>query len=183
MDTIGMPSLIFTGDFLEGTDVEKGYRTLRDIKDIFKDQTAVSAMDMSQVIYSTACTYPVESGTPGGLFFGITRIVPGKVGQEYFMTKGHFHAKEDTAEFYWGIEGEGVLLLMDRGRNVRAEKMFPGSLHYIPGKVAHRVANVGDTPLVFGACWPSDAGHNYGEIAEKGFSRRLLDVDGKPGLI
>lgn len=183
MDTVRMPSLIFTRDLLEGAEVEKGYRTLEDIRNIFEDQAAAGKMDQSQVIYSTACTFPVPEGTNGGLFFGLTRIVPGKVGREYFMTKGHFHANEDTAEFYWGIEGEGVLLMMDRERNVRAERMFPGSLHYIPGKTAHRVANVGDSPLVFGACWPSDAGHNYGEIAEKGFARRLVEVDGKPGLI
>ena len=39
------------------------------------------------------------------------------------------------------------------------------------------------TLFSFAACWPSDAGHNYGEIAEKGFSARLVDVDGTPHLI
>jgi hypothetical protein len=36
------------------------------------------------------------------------------------MTKGHFHAIENRAEYYWGIEGEGILLLMDKKRNTRA---------------------------------------------------------------
>ena len=79
-------------------------------------------------------------------------------------------------------EGEGMLILMDRERNTWAERMMPGSLHYIPGGVAHRVANTGNSVLSFAACWPSDAGHNYEEIANKGFSARLVEVDGTPKL-
>ena len=110
-------------------------------------------------------------------------MYPGKVGDEYMMTKGHYHASIDRAEFYWGLEGEGMLILMDEQRNVWAERVFPGSLHYIPGGVAHRMANVGSSLFSFAACWPSDAGHNYAEIAEKGFSARLIEVNGIPHLI
>lgn len=104
------------------------------------------------------------------------------MGDEYFMTKGHFHQQEDRSEYYWGLEGEGMLILMDRERNTWAERMMPGSLHYIPGGVAHRVANTGNSVLSFAACWPSDAGHNYEEIANKGFSARLVEVNGTPKL-
>ena len=120
---------------------------------------------------------------PGDLSFGTTILYPGKIGNEYFMTKGHFHSNSDRAEFYWGVEGEGFLILMDERRNVWAERMFPGSLHYIPGKVAHRVANTGYQKLVFSACWPSDAGHDYATIADAGFARRLVDVNGVPTLV
>jgi len=99
------------------------------------------------------------------------------------MTKGHFHQKMDRAEFYWGIEGQGMLLLMDQDRNTWAEKMVPGSLHYIDGYIAHRTVNTGHMPLSFGACWPSDAAHYYQELIDKGFSARLLEIDGKPKLI
>ena len=99
------------------------------------------------------------------------------------MTKGHYHASIDRAEFYWGLAGEGMLILMDEQRNVWAERVFPGSLHYISGGVAHRMANVGSSLFSFAACWPSDAGHNYAEIAEKGFSARLIEVNGIPHLI
>lgn len=126
---------------------------------------------------------PEQEGTPGGLYFGITYLHPGKVGNEYFMTKGHFHANIDRAEFYWGLEGEGLLILMDQLRRVWVERVFPGSLHYIPGGMAHRMANTGNTLFSFAACWPSDAGHNYREIADHGFAARLLEVDGKPQLI
>lgn len=114
---------------------------------------------------------------------GITYLMPGKVGNEYFMTKGHFHSNIDRAEFYWGVEGEGMLIFMNEKREVWAERMYPGSLHYIPGGVAHRVANVGNDMLIFAASWPSDAGHNYETIAKYGFARRLKEIDGKPKLI
>jgi glucose-6-phosphate isomerase len=128
------------------------------------------------------CHFPVSEGTPGNLFFGTTLIIPGKVGYEYFMTKGHFHEKSDRAEYYWGIKGEGVLLMMDRKGNTWGEKMSPGTVHHITSDIAHRVANTGNNPLVFGACWPSDAGHDYGSIADKGFTARLIEVNGDPVL-
>ena len=181
---ITVPSLLFVHDLLSGDGVTKSKRYLSDLKDLFQDVKSYETMDPEILLYEVYSYTPVQDdGTTGALNFGITHIYPGKVGQEYFMTKGHFHAQDDRAEYYWGIEGEGVLILMDRKRNTWGEKMFPGSLHYIPGGVAHRVANTGNKVLSFGACWPSDAGHDYEEIAQKGFSARLMEVDGIPQLI
>jgi len=99
------------------------------------------------------------------------------------MTRGHFHAFRDTAEYYWCVRGEGVLILMDGESSVWSEIMSPGSLHYIPGKVAHRVANTGNEELVFNACWPSEAGHDYDSIRNRGFLGRLLERGGNPELV
>lgn len=173
----------FDSEELRGKRVTESVRVLGDLQGVFGDGKAFSSMDLSQEIYRVASFLPVSEGTPGGLYIGITYLAPGKVGDEYFMTKGHFHKNPDSAEYYWGVKGKGMLILMDEGRNVWAERMCPGSLHYIPAGVAHRVANVGDTCLVFAASWPSDAGHDYETIAEKGFARRLLDVDGSPELV
>jgi glucose-6-phosphate isomerase len=57
--------------------------------------------------------------------------------------------------------------------------MLPGTLLYIDGRHAHRVVNTGAEPLVFWACWPSDAGYDYGTIARDGFGLRVLDHSGK----
>ena len=173
----------FLQNELSGEGVEYSTRSLGDLKGIFSDEEAFEAMDKEQLAYKVAALQPVPQGTPGGLYMGVTYLSPGKVGSEYFMTKGHFHLNRDTAEYYWGVKGEGMLILMDEQRNVWAEKMCPGSLHYIPGKVAHRVANTGSETLVFAASWPSDAGHDYGTIATEGFAKRLMDVDGEPTLI
>lgn len=180
---IYQPGLIFTNKELIGANVEKLTRKLSDLRGIFEDWHAFDAMDLNQVAYHVSSTFPVAEGTPGGLFMGITYLMPGKVGDEYFMTKGHFHATLDRGEFYWGVEGEGMLLMMNEAREVWAERMFPGSLHYIPGGIAHRVANVGNSLLTFAASWPSDAGHNYKEIAENGFACRLKEVNGIPTLV
>ncbi len=168
---------------IKGKNVITAKKYLKDLPNIFGDEEAFSKIDDDTLIYEVQAILPVDEGIEGGLFYGKTIIHPGKVGDEYYMTKGHFHQKIDRAEFYWGIEGEGMLLLMDQKRNTWAEKIHPGSLHYIDGFIAHRTVNIGGTPLSFGACWPADAGHHYQEIMDNGFSARLIEVDGKPKLI
>ena len=180
---IFLPKLIFTGKELIGENVERITRRMGDLRDVFEDKAAFEVMDPNLIAYHVSSIFPVKEGTPGGLFMGITYLMPGKVGDEYFMTKGHFHSNIDRAEFYWGVEGEGMLILMNEARDVWAERMYPGSLHYIPGGIAHRVANVGNSILTFAASWPSDAGHNYCIIAREGVARRLKEVNGKPELI
>ncbi len=178
-----MPELIFSGKSLVGEGVEHLSRNLESIKSIFEAGDSITEEQGRQVAYTVSSYLPVTEGTEGGLYFGITHLYPGLVGDEYFMTKGHFHKKVDTAEFYWGIEGEGVLILMGRDGHVWGEKIFPGSLHYIPGGVAHRMANTGDCVLSFGACWGSDAGHDYASIEKSGFGARLKKVNGEPQLV
>ena len=168
---------------MTGNPITNQIRKLKDLTGIFQDQNTYDLMNPEQLIYTVQAWLPVAERTPGGLFFGASTIMPGKVGNEYFMTKGHFHAQSDRAEFYWGIQGNGMLILMDRDRNTWAEEVYPGSLHYIGGDIAHRLANTGDQNLIVGACWPSDAGHDYKEIAMNGFSALLLEVDGKPVLV
>jgi len=167
---------------MKGEPVINQVRLLKDVAGIFQNQEALTEMNTEAKAYTVQAWLPVEDGTPGGLFFGASTIYPGKVGNEYFMTKGHFHSQSDRAEFYWGVQGKGMLILMDRDRNTWAEEVYPGSLHYIGGEIAHRLANTGNENLIVGACWPSDAGHDYDEIAVNGFSARLLEVDGKPNL-
>jgi glucose-6-phosphate isomerase len=168
---------------LLGDPIVRTTRTLRDLGGVFADEAARAAMSQEIVAYRVDCYFPVPQDTVGGLFFGATFLEAGRVGEEYFITKGHFHAKIDTAEYYWCIRGQGILLLMDEQRRCQAQRMKPGSLHYIPGRTAHRVANVGDQTLCFGACWPADAGHDYESIATYGFSARVLRIDGMPAVV
>jgi len=179
------PDVVFNlGDYrIEGKAVMERTRKLKDLRGVFQDKTAFGSEDPERVVYSVQSCRPVSEGKEGGLFFGTSAIMPGKIGDEYLMTKGHFHQKSDRAEFYWGVQGTGILILMDRKRNTWAEEVYPGSLHYIAGEIAHRLANTGAAKLIVGACWPSDAGHNYDEIAIHGFSARLVERNGKPELV
>ena len=168
---------------LAGAPVRNSVKRMAQMRDLFRDQGAAAAINPDRIIYRVEYWLPVEEGTPGGLLWGTTILEPGKVGDEYFITHGHFHSTRDRAEFYSAVRGEGALILMDASGETRFEAMTPGSVHYIPGGTAHRVANTGGTELSFVACCPSDAGHDYESIRENGFSARLREVDGRPALI
>ena len=168
---------------MRGSAVRQAAKTLSEMAGIFHDTRALCSMDENTVVYRVQWTEPVPLGTEGGLFWGSTIIAPGRVGDEYFMTHGHFHLKRDRGEFYGAIGGKGMLVLMDEDRTTRTEAMFPGSLHFIPGGTAHRVVNTGDEPLLFWACWPSDAGHDYASIKTQGFGARVLYRHGCPAVI
>ena len=171
-----------TGE-LAGEGVEEVCRTLGQLEGLFRDKEAWGVMNAAQLVYRLQMFRPVAEGVVGGLFWGTTFVEPGLVGDEYFMTKGHFHVLRNRSEYYVTTGGEGALILMDEGRRTRFELMRPGSVHYIPSGHAHRVANTGSSVLSFLACWPSDAGHDYESVLEHGFSARLRRVDGSPLLV
>lgn len=154
-------------------------KTIGELGGVFVDANAWQQVAPSTLAYTVAAHFPVADGAEGGLFFGVSMIEPGVVGEEFFMTRGHFHAKRDRGEYYWGESGEGLLILMAEDRKGRVEKVRPGSLHYIPGHTAHRLVNTGTTQLRVGACWPSDAGHDYDTIAKNGFSIRVFSRKGE----
>jgi len=184
MSSILAPKLHFRRLELQGGSLDRISRRVGDLNDIFHDQRAYAALPKDKLVYEVVSSFPVPDGTEGGLFIGITYIYPGKVGDEYFMTKGHFHKIRNRAEVYVCMEGEGMLILMDEDRTrTWAEKMEPGSVHYINGFTAHRTANTGSGMLSFGACWPSDAGHDYDTISEHGFSKILVERGGVPTLV
>lgn len=171
-----------TGE-ISGPKVQTTIRTIRDMGKIYRDESAHKALDPCVVVYRVQAILPVKEGEEGGLFWGNTLIEPGLVGDEYFMTKGHFHAKRDRSEYYVTVSGNGGLLLMGESRKTVFEPMRRGSVHYIPTYTAHRVANTGDSVLSLLACWPSDAGHDYAAIAAHGFSARLRRINGVPTLV
>jgi glucose-6-phosphate isomerase len=168
---------------IAGQSVKEIKRTLADLTGVFRDEEAYKRLDPATVVYKVQLYQPIEEGVEGGLFWGSTVLEPGMVGDEFFLTKGHFHAVINRGEYYVTVAGIGALVLMTEEREIRLENMVPGSVHYIPGRTAHRVANTGDSQLTFLACWPSDAGHDYSTIERDGFSGRVVKVDGHPRLV
>jgi glucose-6-phosphate isomerase, archaeal len=98
-----------------------------------------------------------------------TRLHPGRVGDEYFMTKGHFHEVRDRSEIYLTTSGVGRLILATAEGETVVEEMTAGSMNYIPGGWSHRSVNVGEVPLVFFAAYIGDSGHDYATIEQRGF--------------
>jgi glucose-6-phosphate isomerase len=183
MSPVLEPAITFINEQLAGENINKIDRKIKDLADIFHDKHAYAVMPSDTIVYEVESYFPVKQGTEGGLLYGITYIHPGTVGNEYFMTKGHFHKIRNRGEFYCTLQGEGMLLLMDEERKTWAEKMYPGSIHYIPGHIAHRTVNTGNAILSFSAFWPADAGHDYATISEHGFSKLVVKQNGRPVLI
>ena len=169
-----------TGFLAEDTRIERTSKTIAQMGHVFLDQNARSLIDPATVVYVVEAWRPVPEGTEGGLYWGNTTVFPGVVGEEYFMTRGHFHLQRDRSEYYSTISGTGMLVLMDEQRRGSVQPMEPGTTHYIPARSAHRVVNTGETPLTVLACWPSDAGHDYTAIDEYGFSLRVIRRAGRP---
>jgi glucose-6-phosphate isomerase len=168
---------------MDGPATKTSVKRLGQLEGIFVDHEAWRSLSSEIVVYSVQWQEPVAPKTNGGLFWGATTIEAGTVGGEYFMTRGHFHEIRNRGEYYCTVQGDGMLLLMDEERRTRVERMFPGSLHYIAGLIAHRTVNVGNTPLVFWACWPSDAGHDYQTIEKQQFSARVYLRNGEPKVV
>ena len=169
-----------TGSMGHDSQVQRSAKVIGQMSHIFADEAARASMDQTQRVYAVEYWQPVPDGTEGGLFWGNSTVLPGVVGDEYFMTQGHFHQVMDRAELYSTVSGVGMLVLMDEQREGTVQEMRPGSTHYIPGRIAHRVVNVGAQPLTFLACWPSDAGYDYATIHAEGFSLRILREGNRP---
>lgn len=125
--------------------------------------------------------YDVPNDT-GQLLVCTTILYPGRVGNEYFMTKGHYHEKVDRAEVYLGLQGHGIVLMQADGRSEYVE-MRPGTMAYVPPHWAHRSVNIGSEQYISLAVYPGDAGHDYASIELSGFNRRVIEQDGKPAIV
>lgn len=122
--------------------------------------------------------------TEGDLSFGCSILHPGKVGEEYFFTKGHFHNILDTSEVYYCTRGHGYLMLESKEGDWRALELQVGQACYVPKNYAHRSINVSpDEPLVTLFVYRADAGHDYGTIETKGFRKLLIEQNGQPATI
>ena len=115
----------------------------------------------------------------GHLMYCISKLQAGKVGDEFFMTKGHYHTVAETAEVYLCLRGEGYMLMKTAAGQCAAERMTRGRMVYTPPYWAHRSVNTGPEPLVSFCVYAGDAGHNYGDIEEEGFPKRIFERDGQ----
>lgn len=160
-----------SGALSEGPLLRKSTR-IQDLAGVFVDEQARQTMPDDLIVYDVEmlATSPAE----GELYTGVTHLYPGKIGHEYFMTRGHFHNRREQGEVYFGLRGSGLLLLQNEQGEARLERVFAGSVHIIPGFTAHRLINTGDDVLSALAVWPAVAGHDYAALAH-GFSLRVIE--------
>lgn len=158
-------------------------RYLSNMKGMFNDNKKLEEMIEKEDVKIYDFTEMGFEEAEQDLLFGTSILYPGKVGNEYFMTKGHFHSILDIAEVYYCLSGEGYMLMETPEGEWAAEKLSPGKTIYVPGRWAHRSINTGDTPFITFFSFRADAGHDYGTIEEKGFRKLIVEEDGKPKII
>jgi glucose-6-phosphate isomerase, archaeal len=164
--------------------VEAASRRLADLRGAFANDAAFeeALRDGNPVVYRVSSITPAEG--KGALHYGVGVLFPGMVGDEYYLTKGHLHSWRAAAEVYIGLQGEGKMLLEDEATGASTVvELLANSTVYVPGGTAHRTVNVGKTPLVYIGVYPAEAGHDYGEIAQRNFRSVIVERDGKPAVM
>lgn|SRR5699024_317298 len=177
----------FTLDFDLHTGLSKSKKSskryLSNMEGMFADQEAYEK-DLSEedrVVYEF---YELDlPNEDSNLLFGTSIVYPGKIGNEYHMTKGHFHTILDTAEVYYCLSGNGALLMENPEGDWALEEFEPGKAVYAPGRYAHRSINLGKEPLVTFFVFRADAGHDYGTIETKGFRKLVIEENGEMKIV
>lgn len=157
---------------------------LSDLKPFFYDKKLVERMlsrGSDPLIYETY--WPSWETVEGVIGTGTEIIHPGKIGDEYYHSRGHFHEKAINSEFYVGVKGHGRMLLQSPEGEVVVISMEPNEIAYMPPGWGHRAVNVGRERMCCQFVWLLDSGHNYQVIEEGGFLKLLLERDGKPTLV
>jgi glucose-6-phosphate isomerase len=121
---------------------------------------------------------------PGELIHGISILHPGKIGDEFNMTKGHFHVVLDTAEIYYCLQGKGVMVMETPEGDWKVENLTPGEVLYVPPRWAHRSVNTGSKEALISLfAYPGNAGHDYGTIQTQGYRKLILEKDGQMAIV
>jgi len=157
-------------------------KTYKDLTGLYENETSfveMLAKKGEDVAYEVTDFKP--SAKQNDMIFGVTRMEPGKVGREYYMTRGHIHARPNRPEMYYGESGLGVMLLESPAGEIRTIEIGPRNMCYVPPYWIHRTVNVGTEPLVMTFAYPADSGQDYDIIAKAGgMASRIVD-DGKGG--
>lgn len=154
-------------------------KRLADLDGIYGDAAAfarAAASTGDRIVYSVHEARPAAAR--GDLIFGTTFMEPGQIGGEFFMTRGHIHARANRPETYYGESGQGVMLLETPEGETEIVEIGPKVLVYVPPLWIHRSVNTGAEPLVMSFCYPSDSGQDYEIIARAGGMAKRIVADG-----
>lgn len=157
-------------------------KRLADLDGLYADTAAFRALALARgdaVVYDVTDHRPSER--PGDLITGVTRMSPGKVGSEFFMTRGHIHANIERPELYFGLKGEGLMLMESPDGDTRIVEIRANTVCYVPPRWIHRSVNLGGEDFVMLFCYPADSGQDYAIIERSnGMKLRIVD-DGAGG--
>lgn len=181
MTSFAVPFDTHTGLWPDGKPIQ---RRLSQMRGMYADPVAYERLlaQGDALVYEFYDMHLPESDA--AIAFGTTITYPGKVGDEYFMTKGHFHQILATAEVYYCLRGRGYMLMESPEGVCEAQVMQVGVAVYVPPRFAHRSVNVSvDEPLVSFFAFRGDAGHDYGTIETRGFRKLVVERAGQPAIV
>ena len=152
-------------------------RTLEDLKPVLQDQNSQGPS-------------PVYSVEPAKVesWVNKTTIQPGKIGEEYTKTFGHYHTAKAEPELYRVESGEGILVLQKK--HIEVGEWIPekvdqvllirakaGDQILITPEYGHSWSNVGSSPLVLLDNWAyNHSDEDYAFIAKhRGMAYYLTD--------
>ena len=114
---------------------------------------------------------------------------PGRIGDEYYLTRGHIHATGNRPEIYYGEAGQGLMLMESPEGETRIVEISPRVMCYVPPFWIHRAINVGQDALVMTFMYPERfrAGlrrdrTNIGHAQPHRGKRRALERNSERGL-
>ena len=161
-------------------------KRLKDLAGLYADQAAFQAAlndGGEAIVYSVEDVRPPAVGRDGAgdIIFGVAHMEPGRIGDEFYMTRGHIHATANRPETYYGEVGEGLMLMESPKGEIAIQEVRPRVMVYVPPLWIHRSVNTGETPLVMSFCYPADSGQDYEVIARAGGMAQRIVTDGEGG--
>jgi len=154
------------------------HRRLSDLEGCFRDSQAYARARRAQddIVYTVVQNSPPRDTSH--VLTGTCFLQPGKIGDEFYLTRGHTHVAE-RAEMYHCAAGTG-LVLMQRGERCEVISLTPRAIVYVPPGWAHRLVNTGPAVLVTVFAVAADAGHDYEYVRAHPFSKTIVERDGQP---
>lgn len=184
MDSIAhlVSRIDFSAGTIDGCPLTR--RTLGGMKDAFADTASCDAILRSaDPLLYTVSTCELGEG-PAGMHCGLGVLLPGRVGDEYFMTRGHLHMRREAPELYIGLKGRGMILMQrEDGTGSLTADLSGECLAYVPGYTAHRTINTGNVPLVYVGIYAADAGHDYEPVRKTNFTDVVVRRGGSPVVV
>lgn len=177
-----VPLRVSASGELEGK-TKRYEKFLGDMSGVYRDQDAYAALVAEHG--ADTLIYSVEehrySNEEGALVIGTSTLLPGRVGEEFAVTRGHIHAVANRAELYYCLSGRGVMLLETVEGETSAIELTPGEAVNVPGHWIHRSVNVGDEPFVTLFSYAADAGQDYAIIGDAAGMGSLIVADADRG--
>ena len=156
------------------------FRALTELRSVLKDKNATGP-DPAYWVFRDIH----DPDGPTGNRSDITVLAPGKIGEEYVKTHGHYHLGEGV-EQYRLLAGQGLLLLQKPSFNftsVEAARLIHlplGQLVSIPEGWGHTLINIGNSQLVTENYEPPTIEQLYSAYEKNhGAAFYVLEHDGK----